>query len=218
MGNTVIAYLRTSTDDQALSLESQRADIEAWAAREGVSVASWCADQGVSGGAPLDKRPGLLRALSEAGRRGTIVVARRDRFARDPLVALLAERQVGRVVSVDSPTPEGPVGELVRGVLDSVAAFERAMIRSRTKAALAAKRARGEKTGGALPFGSVLASDGRTLAAHADEQQVIARVRMLAAQGHSQRSIAETLTREGAPCRGARWHRNTVARLLARSA
>ena len=45
-----VAYLRVSTEDQALGPEAQRAAIEAWAARQGVQVLSWHLDQGVGGG------------------------------------------------------------------------------------------------------------------------------------------------------------------------
>ena len=46
-----MAYIRVSTEDQALGPEAQRAAIENWAARQGVQVLSWHIDQGV-GGAP----------------------------------------------------------------------------------------------------------------------------------------------------------------------
>jgi len=43
-----VAYLRVSTEDQALGPEAQRASIEAWAARQGIEVATWHTDQGIS--------------------------------------------------------------------------------------------------------------------------------------------------------------------------
>ena len=80
-----VAYVRVSKDDQKLGPEAQRASIEAWAAREGVQVAAWCVDQGVCSVTPIDGRPGLvaaLAALREHGA-GVLVVAKRDRIARD---------------------------------------------------------------------------------------------------------------------------------------
>jgi hypothetical protein len=59
-----IASIRVSTEDQRLGPEARRAAIEAWAAREGVHVAAWHVDQGVSGAAPIEERPGLLGAIS----------------------------------------------------------------------------------------------------------------------------------------------------------
>ena len=50
-GSSLVAvgYVRVSTDDQNLGPQAQRAAIESWAAREGVQVAAWHVDQGVSG-------------------------------------------------------------------------------------------------------------------------------------------------------------------------
>jgi DNA invertase Pin-like site-specific DNA recombinase len=66
-----VAYIRVSTDEQRLGPEAQRAAVEAWAAREGVQVAAWCVDQGVSGASAIEARPALctaLTALREHGR------------------------------------------------------------------------------------------------------------------------------------------------------
>src|SRR5678816_2395195 len=84
-----VAYLRVSTEDQNLGPAAQRATITAWAARQGVQVAAWFTDQGVSGGKPVEDRPALLAAL-EALRvhgAGLLVAGKRDRIARDVVVA-----------------------------------------------------------------------------------------------------------------------------------
>ena len=44
-------------------------------------------------------------------------------------------------------------------MVDAFAEYERLVIKARTKAALGAKRKRGEKTGGAIPYGSELGPD-----------------------------------------------------------
>src|SRR4051812_6671827 len=89
-----VAYLRVSTDEQRLGPEAQRAQITTWATREGVTVGAWDVDQGVSGGADLGNRPGLIGALGElrALGAGVLVVAKRDRLARDVGVAAAIER------------------------------------------------------------------------------------------------------------------------------
>src|ERR1700677_2783307 len=89
-----VAYIRVSKDEQRLGPEAQRASIEAWAAREGVSVAAWCVDQGVCSVTPIDQRPALvaaLTALREHGA-GVLVVAKRDRIARHPVLTAGVER------------------------------------------------------------------------------------------------------------------------------
>jgi DNA invertase Pin-like site-specific DNA recombinase len=162
-----IAYMRASTDEQELSFDAQRGLIGEWAAREGVNVANWHVDPGVSGSAELADRPGLLAAMTELDTTtaGIFVIAKRDRLARDALIALTLEKAVNdcgaRLVSADGVgNGSAPADEFMRHVMTGVAQLERAMIRERTKAALAAKRARGERIGG-IPYGFGLASDGK---------------------------------------------------------
>jgi DNA invertase Pin-like site-specific DNA recombinase len=218
---TAVAYLRVSTDDQTLGPEAQRSAIEAWAAREGVQVAAWHVDAGVSGAAPIDRRPALLAALDDLGSGSMLVVAKRDRLARDVVIAATIERAAERVgatvVSADGVgVGDGPEAELLRRIVDAVAAYERGLIRGRTKAALAAKRAKGERTG-SVPYGKQLSGDGIRLVDSLDEQAVIHRIDNLAARGMSHRAIAKRLNTDGVPARGSRWHATTVGRLLRRS-
>jgi DNA invertase Pin-like site-specific DNA recombinase len=58
-----VAYVRMSTDRQDLSPDAQRAAISRWASAQGVAVVAWHDDLGVSGGTPLEERPGLLAAI-----------------------------------------------------------------------------------------------------------------------------------------------------------
>ena len=89
--------------------------------------------------------------------------------------------------------------------------------RALTRAALAAKRARGQQSG-VIPLGQRLAADGVTLEANPAEADALALVAQLRADGLSVRAIAAELNRRGVPARGASWHPTTVARLLARGA
>jgi DNA invertase Pin-like site-specific DNA recombinase len=217
-----VAYLRVSTDDQTLGPEAQRASIEAWATREGVQLTTWHVDHGVSGAAPIDGRPGLLAALQHLEPASVLVVAKRDRLARDVVIAATIERAAERVgasvVSADGVgVGDGPEAELLRRIVDAVAAYERGLIRGRTKAALAAKKRRGERTGG-VPYGQRLGDDGVRLVPDEGEQAVIGRIVDMAKAGHSHRSIAAELNAAGVPARGSRWHPTTVGRLVRRRA
>jgi DNA invertase Pin-like site-specific DNA recombinase len=202
-----VAYLRVSTEDQKLGPEAQRAAIESWATREGVTIKAWHLDQGVSGGAELDQRPALAAALASLGehRAGQLVVAKRDRLARDVVIAATIERAAGRVgarvVAADGVgNGEGAAEGFMRTVIDGAAQYERALIRARTKAALAAKRAQGERTG-TVPFGYRLAADRVRLEPDPAEQAVIQRVRDLRAAGVTLREIVEVLRMAGARSR-----------------
>jgi DNA invertase Pin-like site-specific DNA recombinase len=191
-----VAYIRASKEEQKLTADGQRASIEAWAAREGVQVSAWHIDQGVCSVTPVDERPALVAALASVKehRAGVLVVAKRDRIARDVVISAMvgkAAKAAGAVIVSAAGEGNGssPADEMMRGVCDVFSQYERSLIRSRTVAALAAKRAKNEKTGGLCPYGFELEADGIHLAPRADEQVIIRGVKELAASGFSQRSI-----------------------------
>lgn len=203
-----VAYLRVSTDEQQLGPEAQRAKIAAWASREGVAVVAWHLDQGVSGASEIDARPGLLAALAavEAQGAGLVVAATRDRLARDAAVAALVTRAVeragARVVTADGvANGAAPADALLRGVLDAVAAFERSLIRERTRAALAVRRVRGEPTSHP-PWG--YRAEGGRLVSHEHEQEVLALVAALRREGLTVRAIHARLRDAGVVSRRGR--------------
>lgn len=217
----VVGYVRASTDRQDLSPDAQRASLTRWCEANGARLVAVHEDAGVSGAAPLDKRPGLLAALDAltANGAGVLLVAKRDRLARDVVVAAmverLAERSGARVLAADGTgNGVGPEAQLMRGIVDLFAQYERALIRARTKAALAVKAARGERTGG-VPYGFRLAADGLHVVANPEEAAVVERARTLRAEGRTLRAIAADLdTRGTAPRGGGRWHPQTVANIV----
>jgi DNA invertase Pin-like site-specific DNA recombinase len=221
-----VAYLRVSTEEQQLGLDAQRRAIEAWALRTGTAIAEWHLDQGLSGALPLDQRPGLLAALAAVATRraGVLVVARRDRLARDVVTAALADRVAARsgarVLSAagegtDTPADD-PSGFLLRGMTDLLAQYERALIALRTRAALRAKRHRGERAG-TVPFGYRSDAAGRLTEDHR-EQEVLRRVRQLREEGLSLRAIVHRMAEEGVVGRTGRpLALRQVARVEARS-
>lgn len=221
-----VGYRRVSTAEQAgsgLGLDAQQTAIVAATSRLGLVLADTFTDAGVSGGLALEQRPGLLAALDALRKGDVLVVAKRDRLGRDVLnVAMLArlvERKGARILSAagEGTDDDGPTSVLMRQIIDCFAQYERAIIRARTKAALAVKKARGERVGG-IPFGYQVAGDGRTLVPHADEQRALAVLRQLRAQGYTYQAVAEELTRQGFRSRaGGRWVKQAVC-VLARAA
>ena len=199
-----IAYLRVSTKEQHLGLEAQKAAILAWAERNGVTVVGWHEDR-VSGTSSLEDRPGLLAALAalRSASAGVLVLQKRDRLARDSVEAGLIERAVKRLGasvctadgSSDAPTA---TTALINGILDSVAQFEGAQIRARIKAALDAKRARGERVG-TTPYG-FMSAEGKLVPCE-DEQATIATARALRTGGATLRGIVAALAARGAVSR-----------------
>ncbi len=101
-----------------------------------------------------------------------------------------------------------------RGAVDLARAYQRVVNRARTRAALAEKRARGERIGG-VPYGYRLAADRVRLEIDEREQAVLERIRGLAREGLSQRAIVARLAAGGIAGRtGAPLGQTQVARIL----
>src|SRR5215217_7472237 len=147
----LLGYMRVSKADGSQVLDLQRDALLA----SGVEEAHLYQDQ-ASG--KRDDRPGLTACL-KALRQGDVLVAwKLDRLGRDlrHLVNLVHELTArgaglriltGQGAAVDTTTP---AGKLVFGIFAALAEFERELIVERTKAGLAAARARGRV--GGRPF------------------------------------------------------------------
>lgn len=136
-----IGYVRASTDKQDLSPDAQQQAMAEWCKTNEVALVEVFVDEGISGGAPLDKRPGLMLAIDALGPReaGVLLVARRCRLTRDVVVGAMVERLVekkgARVVAANGVgNGHGPEAQLMRRIIDAVAEYERALVRLRTRA------------------------------------------------------------------------------------
>lgn len=210
------------------SASRQRSAIEAWAARERVEIAAWHSDVGVSGATPIAERPGLVAAyrdLRDLGA-GMLVAGSADRFAHDALVCWLIERaaltQGASVHTADGSRGPAPtnVAELeedvpyTRGALDLARAYQRVTFRARVRAALAERKAKGQRAGN-IPYGFRLAADGVHVVPDEVEGEVISVVRRLAGEGMSQRKIARHLEARGVTGRtGAPLRQTQIANIL----
>lgn len=216
-----VAFLRVSTDEQArsgLGLEAQEAACRAWAAGAGYEIVGTFTDAGVSGAAEIEDSPQLVAALAALPAGGVLVVAKRDRLGRDMYRLAILQRQVERLgCRIVSAAGEGTedttlAGLVQRTVSDLFSAIERERIRERTRAALAAKRERGERLGG-VPLG-YRAISGGGVEVNPSGMAAVERARQLRAQGMTLRAVAAILTAEGHRTQqGAAWHANTVARV-----
>ena len=180
----MVTYLRVSTSEQALSglgLEAQRTTVAAYAERKGLAIVGEYCDEGISAKS-LKGRPAALAALEAVcgGEVGGLLVAKMDRLSRSVVDgAGLMERAAREGwalhfadLDIDTGTP---AGEMAANIIISGSQYERRLISQRTRDALAAKRARGERLGAApaLPLEvtqRILAerADGRTFQAIAD--------------------------------------------------
>lgn len=228
-----VAYIRLTESKEPAA--AQRSAIGSWAERERVAIASWQTDLGIDGMTPIAERPGLLaafRALAEH-RAGVLIAANAERFSHDELVSWLIERaaltQGATIRTADgSRAParsrvEGPQKPLerevawTRGAIDLARAHERVRLRERIRAALAERRARGERVG-TIPYGYRLSADGVHIEPDEAEQAVIASVRRLSLEGLSQRKIVAHLAARGVVGRtGAPLRQTQIAVILHRA-
>jgi DNA invertase Pin-like site-specific DNA recombinase len=197
-----IGYIRVSTDEQSLSVEAQRATLATWCQARRVPLVAIYEDVGVSGGARLEQRAGLLQALDVLTTGTVLLASKRDRLARDAMAAAMIERlaeRVGASVQTCDGVGEGssPEAKLMRGMIDLFAEYERQVIKARIKTALGHKKAKQERVSGRVPYGKQLAVDGVHLEDNPAEQAVIVIARELHAEGLSSRSIAGCLAERG---------------------
>jgi len=216
-----LAYIRVSTDDQHLGPEAQRGAIAAWAEKNGAKIAGTFEDLGVSGAAPIDERPGMLDALAAVAEHGAtvLVVAKRDRLARDVIVAAVVERMFEKagatIVSADGiGDGDGPEAALMRRILDAFAEYERAIIRARTRAALKVKRARGEALCQYAPIGTKIV-DGK-LSVDEREAETVELAKQLRGEGRTLNQIAEALHNLGRDSRSGKPYTAGSVRLMVR--
>lgn len=213
-------YLRVSTDDQADSRAGLNAQLDACVKICGGDHEVY-RDEGVSGAAPLEKRPGMLELIADLKRGDVLVVAKRDRLGRDPIVVAMIERSVerrgGSVVSAAGEGTESnePGSVLMRRMIDAFAEYERLIIGARTKAALAAKKSRGERVG-EIPFGYRLKGRrGRVVERDDHEQKIIEKARALRGDGLSLRAVCGKLEEMGMVSRaGTRFNPTQVYRMV----
>jgi site-specific DNA recombinase len=220
-----VGYVRVSTQEQAdsgLGLAGQRTQIEHAAGRLGLTLTKVFCDAGLSGSLGLEHRRGLADALNALGRGDVLLVAKRDRIARDAFLAVLVEREAARkgcrIISAAGEGTENddPAAVFTRRILDAVSELERSLIAARTRAAMREARKRGQIVG-RVPFGHRLATDGKYLELDEHEQQLLTDIRLRRAKGYALSDIAQALNARGLTNRqGRKWRRQFVGQLLER--
>lgn len=218
-----VSYLRVSTARQGasgLGLEAQREAVSRY-----LNGGSWTLVKEVveveSG--KRNDRPAIAEAVRLCRiHRATLVIAKLDRLARNVLfISQLMESGV-QFIAVDNPS----ANELTVHILAAVAQSEAKAISERTKAALAAARARGRKLGGlrgpAAEFaalcrkGSAAGAAVRAAKAAKRIEDLSPVIEHICAEGStSLRAIAAELNARGIETpRGRKWYPVQVQRVL----
>jgi DNA invertase Pin-like site-specific DNA recombinase len=216
-----VAYLRVSTARQGrsgLGIEGQREAVRKFVAeRDGKIIAPEFVE--VESG-KHDDRPELDKALKRCRLTGaTLVVAKLDRLSRDAAFLMTLQKSAVAFVAADLPD----ANTMTVGVMATVAQYEREAISARTKAALAAAKARGVVLGGFKANApdislyqkkAVLAVRKMALEAAEERRDVI---EALADEGLSLNAMAARLNESSVrTSRGGAWTATAVSRVMAR--
>lgn len=220
-----IAYCRVSTQEQGksgLGLEAQRAAIEAFAQREGITVSEWHSEVETGKGSDaLDRRPKLAEALRQAKKQKVpVLISKLDRLSRDVyFISGLMAKRVEFIVT-DLGRQSDP---FVLHLYAALAEKERQMISSRTKAGLAAAKARGKLLGTAARGGPSVQQTkaaGESSSARADEFAKSVRPHLLTAMtdaGNNYTKAAALLNQGKQLSAGEKpWERRSVAAAVKR--
>ena len=197
-----VAYLRVSTQRQGysgLGLEAQREIIHNYL-REKKPIFEYVE---VESGRKTDKgRPKLKEALSQCRTHGAkLIVAKLDRLARNvSFLSALLESDV-EIIFCDFPQ----ANKMVLHILASISQYEAELISTRTKQALAAKKARGCKLGNpehlldkhTEAIANSNATNRKKAANNPNNKRAVAMLKVLAAQGMTLTEMTDKLNNEG---------------------
>lgn len=220
-----IGYIRVSTEDQAkegVSLDNQRTKISAYAELKDLELVEIIEDAGIS--AKNLNRPGAQRVLDLARRKEiqAVIVYKLDRMFRSTVDALETTKQFDKLGVAfhsiqETLDTQSAMGKFFFTLTAALAEMERGIIAERTTAALQHKKARGEKTGGDVPFGYDLV-DGGMLVENPHEQNALRVINDLNTRGHSLRKICRKLEARGYLTKTgkATWHPQVICGILKR--
>jgi DNA invertase Pin-like site-specific DNA recombinase len=222
MVRPLIGYVRVSTNQQGrsgLGIEAQRDAIARFAVAEVFELVRVFTEVETGKGSDaLDRRPQLSAALDEARRRKCpVVVAKLDRLSRDVhFISGLMTHRVPFLVAELGPD----VDPFILHLFAALAEKERAMISVRTKAALAAAKARGVKLGGPklriARRNAIAAIKGNADRQAANVLPIIREVQRTGAV--TLRDLADALNARGIPTpRGGKWYATSVRNVLSRT-
>lgn len=217
-----VAYLRVSTQKQGFSglgLEAQKEIIQNYLSDK-IPIAEYIE---VESGRKTDKgRPKLKEALEICRKTGgTLIVAKLDRLSRNVFfLSQLLESDVD-IVFCDFPQ----ANKMVLHILAAISQYEAELIATRTKQALAAKKAKGCTLGnpehlvGKLDeaVAKSVETNKRKAEENPNNKRAAAMLKVLAKEGRTLQEMADYLNEQGfTTSKGYRFSRSSVYVLLKR--
>lgn len=227
--NRCYGYIRVSTKKQqneGVSLDNQKKNIEAWALINKHEIVDILADKGISG-TTIEKRPGFMKIFNILQPGETLVAysfSRLSRTTRDCLNILhaLDARGCRVVIITENLDTSTAMGQFATVMMSAVAELEVRMIKGRVKDSMDFKKSKGEFVG-RPPYGwKQTGGKGSGLEKVPEQQAIIERIKIMRTtfteEGKqlSYEKIAAVLNDEKIkpPGKGAYWTHSSVSRVF----
>ena len=224
-----IGYIRVSSEEQSdsqLSLDAQRAQIEAYCQFKQLNLIEILSDEAISGGKPIQDRPSgsLLFSKLQENSVGSVVATKLDRMFRNALDCLTVNQLFTDAgislhlldLNVDT---SNAMGKAFLTIAAAFAELELNRGKERTRDALKALSDRGVALG-AVPYGMTedRSQDMRVFVTDSVEQQTLELMFTLRQNGLTYEQVATELNRCGVLTKSGKtqWRRGTVHRILRR--
>ena len=226
-------YIRVSTETQAekgYGLDTQRAEIEKYAAANGYQLATIFEDAGVSGNIKdtddddaINKRAGLIDMLAAIDAGDVVVVLNTSRLWRSDMTKAIVRREImkrgAHVVSIEQPKyslySKDPGDYLINAIMEALDVYERMSISLKLARGRAVKAKAGDKPAGVCPYGYRYTADKKHIEQDPGEAPIVRAMFSLGQAGDSLAKIAETINGTGARTRhGKPFSKGTVAAIL----
>lgn len=220
--NKAIGYVRVSTEKQAedgVSLDAQINKIKAWASLNDYELLHIYKDEGISGSS-LNKRDGMIKALSNINKGMAFVCYSLSRISRDTVDTINISRDIEKkgadLVSLSEKIDTtGASGKMIFNMLAVLNQFERDQVSERTQVAMQFKKSKNQAYS-PTPYGYT--RQGNELIIDKQEASNILKIKKMFETGKGYSEIARILNSENIPTKtGKIWRANTIYYLLQRT-
>jgi len=207
---------------EGISLENQRAKIQAYCKLHDFELDDIIEDAGKSG-KDLNREgvQSLIQRVKEH-EIDAVVVYKLDRLSRRVLdtlnlIELMKRHKVVFHSITDSIDTKTAMGKFFLNIMASLAQMERDLNSERAKDALRHKISINERAG-QIPYGWELDNDGKTLVMNVEEQKTIRFIGELHEEDYNYSAICRELNKQGHQPLGSYWYAQSVKNILKRAA